>query len=138
VPVNCYVKQLKSPKPEERDSAISSLSALIVFGNKAAFQELFNFFRQLPPPNTQEVHFKENLLHNLQFTKHKTVLTRVLLKELYNTPSNNTTRQWISDILRYLEYCPPEKIRKPLEKMLNDKRFSYRLKQKIERILSMV
>ena len=136
VPIDHYARQLKNSKPEERDAAISSLGALISFGNKAAFQELLNFFRQTPPPKTiEEVHFKKELLRHLKLTKQKTALMRVLFKELYTTPSNNTTRQWISAILDFLEYCPPEQVRKPLQKMLDENLFSYRLKQKMKRIL---
>lgn len=136
VPVEKYAKQLKNPKPEERNAAISSLAALIAYGNKAAFQELFNFFRQLPPPKTiEEVHFKKDLLRHLELANPRTALTQFLLSELYNTPSNNTTRQWISAIFRFLEHSPFEEVREPLEKMLSDKQFSYRLKQKIKDIL---
>jgi hypothetical protein len=109
---------------------------LITLGNKAAFRELFTFFRHLSPPKTiEEVHFKKDLLRHLESAGSRTALTKFLLDELYNTPSNNTTRQWISAIFRFLEYSPLEEVREPLEKMLSDNRFSYRLKQKIKDIL---
>lgn len=135
-PVDKYCRQLKSPKAEERDAAVSSLGALIACGNKSAFQELFKFLRQLPPPNTiEEVHFKKHILRHLEYSEFSTSLTKFLLDELYNTQSNNTTRQWISAILHFLEQCPVEEIREPLEKMLSNKRFSYRIKRKIKGIL---
>lgn len=136
LPVDQYCKKLKSPKREEQDAAISTLGALIAQGNKAAFQELFKFFQQLPPPKTiGEVHLKKDILRNLEYSKSRTKLTRFLIDELYNTPSNNITRQWISAIFRFLEHFSGEEIREPLKKMLKDKRFSYRLKQKIRNIL---
>ena len=57
------------------------------------------------------------------------------MEELYKTPSNNTTRQWISELFRFLENCPLEEVSEQLNKMIKDKRFSYRLKQKIKNIL---
>lgn len=136
LPVDKYSKQLKNPKPEERDDAISSLGALIAFGNEAAFQELFEFLQKLSPPKTiEEVHFKKGILRILGYSEFSKTLTPYLLDELYNTPSNNTTRQWIADILQLLKYAPREEIGEPLKKMLDDNRFPYRLKQKIENIL---
>ncbi len=136
LPVDQYSKQLKSPKQEEQDAAMSTLGALIAQGNKAAFKELFKFLQQLPLPKTiEEVHLKKDILRNLEYSEPRTSLTRFLLDELYNTPSNNTTRQWISAILRFLEHFSGEEIHEPLKKMLKDKRFSYRLKQKIKNIL---
>ncbi len=64
-------------------------------------------------------------------------ITPCLIDELYKTPSNNTTRQWLTDIFRFFEYCPIGMIREPLEKMVKDKRFSYRLKKKMKSILGM-
>ncbi len=134
MPVEKYVEQLRNPK--EQQSAISSLGCTITLGNMEAFKELFNFFKELPPPRTiEEVHFKIKLLGHLKYHDTKNLLIPQLIDELYRTPSNGTTRQWISEIFQFLEYSPKEKVREPLEKMLKDKRFSYRLKQKIKDIL---
>lgn len=136
MPVDQYVKKLKNPELEEQHAAISSLGGIISLGNMEAFKELFNFFKQLPPPKTiEEVHFKKELLRHLERHHTRTLLIPQLIDELYHTPSNNTTRQWIIDIFRFLKYSPREEVRGPLEKMLRDKRFSYRLKQKIKDIL---
>lgn len=99
---------------------------------------MFTFFKQTPPPTTiQDVHFKIDLLRHLEFSEEKETLIPVLIDELYKTTSNNTTRQWITAIFRFLEFCPKEEIRKPLEKMLTDKKFSYRLKKKMKKILNL-
>jgi len=135
-PVDQYVRQLKSPKIEEQKAGISSLGGMIALGNKEAFKELFNYFTQIPPPKTvEEVHFKKEVLRHLESDNTKQQIIPYLIDELYKIPSNNTTRQWISDIFRFLEHSPNEKIREPLEKMLKDKRFSYRLKKKMKNIL---
>jgi len=137
VPVHQYVKQLKDPNPAEQLNAISSLAGLIGFGNMEAFKELFNFFKELPPPGTiEEVHFKKEVLRHLRSSKTKTILIPQLIYELYHTPSNNTTRQYINDIFQFLKFAPREDVLEPLEKMLEDKKFSYRIKRKIKDILN--
>jgi hypothetical protein len=136
MPIDKYAAQLQSSQRKEIDRGVSSLGALIGMGNKAAFDALFQFFNQLPPPGKlEEVHFKIKLLQHLERWDEKSQLISRLIDELYQTPSNNTTRQWISAIFRFLSFCPIEEIREPLENMLDDKRFSHRLKKKIRNIL---
>jgi len=136
MPVDKSVAQLKSSNLKEQNAAISNLAALIIHGNIDAFNELFIFFEQLPPPKTtKEVHFKMELLRHLTLSDKKIILIPHLIDELYRTASNNTTRQWISKIFQFLECVPRENVQEPLEKMLRDKRFSYRLKKKIKNIL---
>lgn len=142
LPVDTYAKELKSPLPKKRDAAISSLGSLIYQGNKEAFHELFKFLKQLPTPKTvEDAHLKKNVLRYFEsleyteFSEFRSLLTKFILDELYNTPSNNTTRQWISAILKFLERSPREEISDPLENMLRENRFSYRLKKRIKDIL---
>jgi hypothetical protein len=111
MPVDKHVSQLKSLDPRKRDDGISSLGALISLGNEAAFQELLNFFSKLPPPVTlEEVYFKKEILRHLGYSKTKSQLILVLVNELYQTSSNNTTRQWISDIFDFLKHCPMRRL----------------------------
>jgi hypothetical protein len=136
LPVDQYVTPLRSSNPRERDTAINALGGLIAFGNMEAYHELFHFFKQLPPlTTTKAVHLKIELFRHLNQYSKKSMLLPELIEELYETPSNNTTRQWISKIFHFLEQCPRKEIREPLEKMLKDKRFSYRLKQKMKNLL---
>lgn len=137
MPVDQYEAQLKDPALENRRKAISSLGAMISLGNKEAFVVLFKFLKGLPPPETiEDVHFKKEILRHLDRSETREVLLPYLIDELYRISSNNTTRQWISDIFRFLEYSPIELVREPLEQMMKDKRFSYRLKQKMKNILA--
>jgi len=137
MPVDQYISKLKHSDPEKQREAISSLSAMSSLGNSEAFKVLFQFFKKLPSPETiEEVHFKRDLLRSMERSETKSILMPCLIDELYRTPSNNTTRQWISDIFRFLEYVPLSEVRGPLEKMLRHRRFSYRLKQKMKKILA--
>lgn len=136
MPVDRYVRQLQSPMKKEQEAGISSLGGMISFGNKEAFKELFKYFKKLPPPKTlEEVYFKKEVLRHLERENTRLQIIPYMIDELYKTPSNNTTRQWISAIFKFLKYCPKDKVREPLEKMLKDKRFSYRLKKKMKSIL---
>lgn len=138
MPIDQYVKQLKSLDKEIQNKGISSLGGMISLGNQDAFDVLFEYFKRLPPPKTiQEVHFKKDVLRQLERENTREKIVPYLIDELYKTPSNNTTRQWLTDIFRFLEYCPIGMIREPLEKMVKDKRFSYRLKKKMRGILGM-
>ena len=136
-PIDRYIEQIKSQIPTERNAAISSLRAFVASGNKDAFNVLCEYFKDLPAPTTlEEVHFKIDLLRQMQNQDFKPLLIPILIDELYDTPSNNTTRQWISAIFKSLENFPCKDVRDPLLKMLKDKRFSYRMKKKMKDILS--
>ena len=135
-PIAHHCKKLKSRNREERDAGIRGLGGLAGLGNKAAFEELFKYLRGLPPLTTlKDVHFKLRILGHLGRSDFRTSLSQYLLEELYNTPSNGTTRQWISAVLELLRGCPAEDVCGPLEKMLKEKRFSYKLKKKVEDVL---
>ena len=136
VPVEPYVKKLGSPDKEEQKSALSSLHGLASWGNQEAYKELIEYFKSLPPALTlEDVHFKIHLLSKLRRPGEDADLVPVLIKELYDIPSNNTTRQWISAIFDFLKMAPLEMVREPMKEMLKEKRFTYRIKQKIQNIL---
>ncbi len=137
-PVAPYLRQLKNPDREIQQKGISGLSGLISHGNQEAFNVLFEYLKRLPPPKTiQEVHIKKDVLKQLTRNSTREQIAPYLINELYKTPSNNTTRQWLTDIFKFFEFCPIGVIKEPLEKMVRDKRFSYRLKRKMKDILKM-
>ena len=136
VPIDEQREKLRSPQREDQSAAIKSLGFLICQRNKAAFEELFRFARAQPPVTTiEDVHFRIDILMQLENWRPVSVLAPFLIDELNNTPSSNTTRQWISEVLKVLSRCPAGKIRKPLTKMLKEKRFSYKFKRKIKELL---
>lgn len=136
-PVDQYGRQLESDIPEERDKAISSLGALISLDNPEAFQTLLRFLVNLPLPTTlREVHLKMDILRRMSPIKHREAVAPYLIEELGHTTSNNTTRQWILDILRFLERCPLEVIEDPLKGMLAQRQFSFKLRRRILDMIS--
>ena len=136
-PVDQYAKQLESRRTKERDAGISSLGAMIALGNATAFQTLLQYLSSLAPPRTiKEVHLKKEMLRQLACWKDRSAVAPVLIRELGRIPSNNTTRQWITDILKFLACCPLDVVQGPLEGMLSDKKFSFKLMRKVKEALS--
>lgn len=136
-PVDSYRGQLESDIPEERDKAISSLGALISLDNTEAFETLIRFLANLPPPKTlHEVHLKMDILRQLSFTRHREAVAPHLIEELSRTTSNNTTRQWILEILRFLEHCSSEVVIESLKQMLAHRQFSFKLRRRILNMIS--
>jgi hypothetical protein len=131
-----YPKKLQSPSSEIRVEAIETRAGFASFKNKGACELLVNFFRNIPPSKSlQEVHFKIKVFGFVERGEFQKELVPILIKDLHNTSSNNTTRQWITEIFRFFQRCSIEDMREPLEKMLKEKCFSYRIKNKIKEIL---
>ncbi|GAB6183352.1 hypothetical protein [Thermodesulfovibrio hydrogeniphilus] len=130
--VDDLIEKLESSNEEDRNSAIKKLGKLTHLGNNHAFRALSNYLRKLPPPqNIQETHLKIQILEYLKPHKKSSKILPILIDELYKTPSNNTTRQWLNAIFDFMKRLPKEEIQLPLQRMLNDKRFSNKLKNKM-------
>lgn len=133
LPVDGYLAGLNSSDKSKQLKAVSSLAGLANLGNKKARNQLIKYFKNLPTPSTlAEVHFKMRVFDHVEYIKNKSDIVPLLINELYYIQSNNTTRQWIAKILKYLERCPADKVCGPLEKLLQKRKFSYRLKNKIQ------
>ncbi|MGD9202229.1 MAG: hypothetical protein PVI26_11740 [Chitinispirillia bacterium] len=132
-----YKNEVNSPETKIRLSAFENLAGLVGFNNKEAAELLIKSFKELPAPSSlDEVHFKLKVFRLVNREEFTEELIPTLVRDLYNTQSNNRTRQWISEIFRFFSiYNRNEKIRGYLEKMLKEKQFSYRIKNKIKEIL---
>lgn len=132
-PLQTYIDQLHSPKTQQ--SALNCLILLSSNRNEQATTALLNFFEGLGPPRTlRDVHFKIDVLQSLAWCKTQRFL-ELLLSDLETTPSNNTTRQWISAIIRHLHRFPQEDVEERLRGMIRKNVFSYRLRRRIEDML---
>ncbi|GAB6057574.1 hypothetical protein [Desulfonatronum parangueonense] len=133
IPLQSYIDQLHSPKTRE-----SALNGLILFsstGNEQATTALLDFFERLGPPRTLEhVHFKVGMLQNLVGCKSQRFL-ELLLTDLEATHSNNTTRQWVTAIIKHLRRFPKEDVEARLRDMIRKNVFSHRLRRRIEDML---
>jgi hypothetical protein len=136
-PVDGYAKQLESNRSRERNTGLASLGAMIALGNPAALEVLLRFLSSLPPPATiKDVHLKMEVLRRLDCWKDRSAVAPILIEELASIPSNNTTRQWITEILRFLDRCPLQVIQDPLRRMLADRKPSPGIKKRAKEILA--
>lgn len=137
--VQPYVEKLASSDVWEQESGLKGLGSLAIQGNKAAFEVLLEYLKGMPPPETiEEVHRKVGILASLEYgldSHQKSRLFPVLIDDLCKVVSNNTTRQWITKVLQYLEKGPAAEVRPLLETLLRERKWSYRNQQKIKAVL---
>ena len=62
----------------------------------------------------------------------------LLFRELRLTVSSNSTRKYINSILKTLKHFPLELIEEGFDELLNDKKWSYRMKMKFREIVEFV
>ena len=100
---------------------------------------MFNYLKGMPPPEKiEDVHIKIDILEDLKrrdAPDQRSRLISLLIEELYKVASNNTTMQWITKILQYLARAPEAEVRQPLETLLKERKFSFRMRGKIEAVL---
>ncbi len=141
VPVEDYVEKLNNAKTvEAREKAVGSLGGLISLDNQAAFDALYAYLKDLPPPaRLEETHFRVAILRRLDHTRSPRLeLAHLLVEDLFRTPSNNTTRGWYTAVFRFFEESSEDIAKKALSPMLASKQFSYRIKKRVKGILSPV
>ncbi len=133
IPIENNLADLNNPDKNKRLQAVSTLGMLANLGNKNAADELTEYFKKLSPPNTiDEVHTKLEAFQHIKRMGNEAAIIPLLINDLSRIQSNNTTRKWISEILQYFEHCPIDMIRDPLEKLLKEKKFSHKMKNRIK------
>ncbi|WP_045212151.1 hypothetical protein [Desulfonatronovibrio magnus] len=136
MPVERYLQDLYSSSSAKREKAIGTLGALTMQRNKKAGEALVNLLNEQGPPKTlKQAKFKVEILRHFRSQENNQELLEILLSDLENTVSNNTTRQWISAILDFLRLAPLEMIDDRLQSMVDRNVFSYRLKKRVMEIL---
>lgn len=128
-------ERLADSDPGKRDELLTTIEGMANFGNDDASQVLFSHLQELPVvENIEDVHYKVRILKSL--SNDDLEVLEVLLEELYKTPSNNTTRQWISAIFDYMMNSSLQEAEEALERIAKDtKSFSHRLRKKAKRII---
>lgn len=138
LPVTPYLDDLHSGDQMRQKRALNRLETLILQENREAFEVLLDLLKNLPlPQKIEEVHQKIRILECLEHGEgdQRSKLIPLLIDELYRIPSNNTTRQWITKILKVLARSPEGEVRQPLETLLQKRKFSIRLRSRIEEVL---
>ena len=141
VPVEDHMARLnRADGLETRENAIANLGGLIALGNEAAFNALYDYLRELPPPATvEETHLRIGILRCLkQRSRFEEKLAPLLVEDLFRTPSNNTTRGWYTAVFRFFEDSRADIAEEALSPVLNSPQFSYRIKKRVKTILNRV
>lgn len=134
ISVEAMINELKSSDSEKKEQMVKTLGDLSSSGNKEAFQVLLSYLKSLPVVKTiEDTHHKVEILKTM---KDDPDLLAFLSEELYRTPSNNTTRQWITAIFDYMKESSLSQAKEALEKIAADKEhFSHRLRKKAKDII---
>lgn len=139
VPVEEFVKRLRSKKPAKRDSAIEDLGLLISFQNRAALDSLLDYLESLgPPKDVKDVDLRLAILGQFRAWANKSDLVPFLVKELRDVKPTDTTRAWISALLDFLEGCPFEAVWKPLGELQKRKDLDPWFKERLSQVYSKV
>jgi hypothetical protein len=85
--------------------------------------------------NKRNIKRKESIVEALGHIKTKES-AELLFSELDQTISSNSTRKYINSILRSLQMFPLEEINEGFEKLLSERKWSHRMKNKFKAILN--
>lgn len=136
VPVDGPLARLRSGDPAIRHNGLFALCSLASQENAAALDAVGEFLRSRPTPlGIDDVRDMAFALRQLRGAPDRKRLVPFVVDQLARTPSNNTTRQWIWAILEFLRSVPSQTYRAPLERMLDEGRFSTRLKRQLVELL---
>lgn len=131
------LEMLYSSDEEEKTNALAVLFKCTYLGGKEAYSSLLKYYKTLPPViSINDTHFRMKILEVLISMQHsneeyKNDLIDMLVNELYKTPSNNTTRQLYTQILKFLDDCPEDIVADKLLWLLGKKKYSSKMKQNI-------
>ena len=131
-----YKTSLKNENKNKQIEALNGLSVLSAYGNKGAINLMNEYFGSIPVPKSlEEVHHKIEVLRIISRDEINLEIVKALVKDLKETKSNQTTRQWITAILKIMERNKRNEIVKQTLQKLPLERFSYKLRKKIESII---
>ena len=134
--VDEVVKALYSSNEVVKEKALSTLFSYMFSGNKGAFDSLLKYYMELPPVvSISDVHFRLRILQDLISSKFNNELVDAFIKELYKMPSNNTTKQLFSKMIKFLERCPLDIVEDKVIWLLKERKFSSKMEQNIISII---
>lgn len=112
--------------------AIWKLTKYFYFDNPDAVNGLIDFYLSLDPAeNLPDVHMRKEVVEVLSRKETEKRIMEAFVNELYRSPSNNTTNQLYSLILRRLSYCPADMVEDLLLDLLRKKHYASRMTQRI-------
>lgn len=133
LPIDSVLRQSLSNEEGDFRSACNMLASMYSAGRTEAAVFLYGLFILHRNDRTKKELIIEALGHV------KTAETADLLfRELSQTESSNSTRAYIDTILKSLRYFPLHLVEDGFDGLLNDSRWSYRMKQKFREILDRI
>ena len=114
------------------NKAISAISTYIHIGNKSAYEGLIKYYMGLNPAESlEDAYIRIKIVDILSSKESEKNTIDAYVNELARTPSNNTTRQLYTKILKRLSRCPLEMVQEPLLELLGKRKYSYKIKNRI-------
>jgi hypothetical protein len=113
--------------------ALSETFHYVYLGNKGAFEGLLEYYLSLgPAEKLEDVHLRMGIIEVLQrYEDDDERIIKAYAKELERTPSNNTTRQLYTLVLKRLRRCNYEIVADLLYKLLERKEYGAKLRKRI-------
>ena len=134
-PMDDILTMLSDPDRNNINRAVKTLYNYICFSNASAYLGLLDFYNRLPAAEElEDVHTRVKIVAALSHV-HNAETVKALVYELKRSTSNNVTRQLYTAILKELRSFPMELISEPVENLLAEKEFSYKIKKRIEELL---
>jgi len=130
IPMDSLLKQAIRKDDTEFRGACSFLRMMHMEGIEEAGICLYGLFAH----NSRNMKRKEIVIHFLGDIETRESAD-IMFKELRDIESNNITRGYIDEILKGLSKLPIEYIEEGFQSLLNDKKWSIKMKRKFEDIL---
>ena len=129
-PIDCVLKQALSSEDGEFMGACSVLGSMYRAGRSEAAVYLYGLIVQ----NHSNMSRKEIIMKHIGVVETREC-ANILFQELNDIKSNNTTRGYINSILNILMAFPLFLIRDGFEALLNDNKWSSKMKRRFENII---
>lgn len=134
-----HIHALRQENPEMILNALDKMCIMIRRGDVTAYKNLIAYYMALGPATTlEEAHFRIKIIDALSCLPRSTPFIKLYVQELARTPSNNQTRKLYTRILKELDRYPQEEICGPLEQLLSQVKFSYKIKRRIKEVAGLI
>jgi len=131
--------ELLETRPGERREVLHTIYMQIRDGNQEASDRFFDYYNGLgPAASLEDVAYRIEIVTMLSWLPRDEHIVAAYVRELARTPSNNTTRRLYTEILSKLERYPEAEICAPLEKLLAEVPYSYRIKRRIREVAGLI
>jgi len=130
LPIGFVLKQALEKNPEPFRSSCILLTSMYSAGREEAAVFLYGLFIHYQGDRARKEVIAEALRHVRTGTS-----AEILFSELDRTDSSNTTRGYINTILTTLSRFPSTLVEEGFTRLLENKKWSYRMKRKFQAIL---